>query len=945
MFPLLDFQNAIVQKLLHEDALSILAQGLGHIRIATELVRFCATNHSLVLVINSSSTQEQHILQSLLQANSTKNDELSNLHIVNTDTNPASRAKIYLQGGVLFVTSRILLVDILNQNIPLQLVTGILVFNAHSVSPDGNDAFILKLYRDNNSEGFIKAISEKPYHFVKDFNQLEKSLKLLQLRTAHLWPRFEVNIIENLSNKIKVIEVRQKMSIKMIEAQQTILDCTVATVDFDEFEYSISTDFQTKVRNSLNPYWHRVNQKTKQLVNDLGTLRFLMNILIEYNCVDFNDFLESLLLSNINSNQSIFRNNVDSAWMLTDSGNLLFNIAKERVFRINKNNLLDSFVPNRLKSLGFPADLQLVLEPQSKWDTLSSILDDINSKLSKNKDKGSNNHPILIMVDSEYSLQQISGYLNTRNKDIDVPHVVEAGKYTGISRNHVDHKVEHGKYNKLLIEHLQKYFFYKRRTNQVRKMSSHNNTLPNVEPSSNKNANITVNRNPQYKRRRVRGSSLAASTSRQSSILQNTSPLELEKQSEQIANRIPESENSYSSIQNEFMNHSTRYITASDDVDEYYGLIPNEDLIYIRAYDSSLNLQVLEDLKPSTVIMYSPDIYFIRQLEIYQAQFPESDIEIHFLVYDNSIEEQKYLNELRREKEAFAQLVHTNSTMVIPLQQSGLSKDIETEQRMSLLRSVAPLNFSGNSSNLTHNSLGKSIGSSKLKVIVDMREFRSSLPFALYKSRPKNSGPGQFVDVVPKTLLVGDYILHDKCCVERKSVADLVQSLSSGRLYTQATSMSNYYEFPILLIEFNSNLSFSLSNIWEYSSENALSDVCSKLVMLIISFPKLRILWSPSPASSANYFLDLKENHPEPDVDRAVGIGTDESYESIDTQYNNTSFGILESLPGVGQSNAYKVANKVSNLSELCNLSLEEMQKLLGKSNGKELFMFVNQTN
>lgn len=58
-------------------------------------------------------------------------------------------------------------------------------------------------------------------------------------------------------------------------------------------------------------------------------------------------------------------------------------------------------------------------------------------------------------------------------------------------------------------------------------------------------------------------------------------------------------------------------------------------------------------------------------------------------------------------------------------------------------------------------------------VTVDMREFRSSLPPILY---------AEGVKIVPCTLQVGDYILSPEMCVERKSITDLIQSFSSGRL-------------------------------------------------------------------------------------------------------------------------------------------------------------------
>jgi ERCC4-type nuclease len=67
------------------------------------------------------------------------------------------------------------------------------------------------------------------------------------------------------------------------------------------------------------------------------------------------------------------------------------------------------------------------------------------------------------------------------------------------------------------------------------------------------------------------------------------------------------------------------------------------------------------------------------------------------------------------------------------------------------------------------------------RVIVDMREFRSSLPSLVH---------ARGMDIVPITLEVGDYVLSPEMCVERKSIPDLIGSLSSGRLYTQALSMT-----------------------------------------------------------------------------------------------------------------------------------------------------------
>src|SRR4051812_26622744 len=68
----------------------------------------------------------------------------------------------------------------------------------------------------------------------------------------------------------------------------------------------------------------------------------------------------------------------------------------------------------------------------------------------------------------------------------------------------------------------------------------------------------------------------------------------------------------------------------------------------------------------------------------------------------------------------------------------------------------------------------------KPRVIVDMREFRSSLPSLLH---------ARHTEPVPATLTVGDYVLTPDICVERKSIKDLIASFKNGRLYTQCESM------------------------------------------------------------------------------------------------------------------------------------------------------------
>ena len=141
------------------------------------------------------------------------------------------------------------------------------------------------------------------------------------------------------------------------------------------------------------------------------------------------------------------------------------------------------------------------------------------------------------------------------------------------------------------------------------------------------------------------------------------------------------------------------------------------------------------------------------------------------------------------------------------------------------------------------------------QIIVDVREFGSALPSLLYANQ---------MNLRPCTLEVGDYILTPNICVERKSLPDLIQSFKSGRLFVQAEAMCIHYRTPILLIEFSQLRAFD-AGLYGVgggipSGPNDVSDVGSKLTLLALTFPKLRIIWSSSPAATAEIFADLKVN-------------------------------------------------------------------------------------
>lgn len=55
-----------------------------------------------------------------------------------------------MEGGVFFISTRILVVDLLKSRVPVSHITGIIVLRAHTILESCQEAFALRLYRQKN---------------------------------------------------------------------------------------------------------------------------------------------------------------------------------------------------------------------------------------------------------------------------------------------------------------------------------------------------------------------------------------------------------------------------------------------------------------------------------------------------------------------------------------------------------------------------------------------------------------------------------------------------------------------------------------------------------------------------------------------------------------------------------------------------------------------------
>lgn len=999
---LLPYQKRIVVEMLKEDGLTILARGLGLLKIASNLIHAldvagsglndldmskpkiseaAASRKSLVIVLGTRETELDLIKEELRELavidgmatvypdeESDDEDESEPLDssfkrqrgitVMNTETATTAqkREKMYSNGGIFVVTSRIFVVDLLAHTIDPTKITGVVVMHAERVEVNSIESFILRLIRQKNKLAFIKALSEEPERFG-GFAPLGTMMKTLRVSKVFLWPRFHVNVIDSLSLRhlmylskrtgqwkkpqtvdiTSVVEIEVALSDSMRDVQTSAMECIESCiseikkrnpqieVEFWSLDNAMSQNFDKIIKAQLNPIWHNISAKTKRLVQDLSTLRQLLANIITYDCISFQKTLEPILESN--RQRILSMKHEESDWIQSNAGDALFQAAKERVFGPKRK-------PGE-KSTHH-------IEELPKWDQVAKILAEISSEKTSSDTQG----PTLIMCKSRNTAHQLSSYLRTM---------------TEIESSGFKHYSGQRYLSRLLKEYREwRRGFKNLRANlqqsrmEVKANQAATNTYNNGKrPESREGPSKYVK--PSNKRRRVRGGSAVAANSTDTHVKPGSA--DSQASTGATATGFEEEDNADLAILDEmpieFDPEADEGAHANDGVEvtsvqDSATLVTPHDLVIIRTYDAAKDGDFLQELSPSHIIMYEPDPSFVRQVEVYRSSNPYRPVRVYFLYYGLSVEEQQYLAAVRKEKDTFTQLIREKAALPIKI-----VNELDEEDPERAFRRIAAAGSDGNKT--TRIAGGQIVRTVKEppRIIVDHREFRSSLPGLIH---------AKHITLVPLMLTVGDFVLSPRICVERKSVADLISSFKDGRLYTQCEAMFRYYEQPCLLIEFDKAKSFSLEPFSEApgyggvtaatgavtSAETAKlmqEKIQTKLVILLLHFPRLKVIWSSSPTQTAEIFYDLKlGDAAEPDVEACAGFGVRDALliAESDRVYNHAAIDFVKALPGVTAANYRALVNEYRTLQDLCRASVGELGRLVGDENARKMMSFLS---
>ncbi|ROT34765.1 DNA repair protein rad16 [Sodiomyces alkalinus F11] len=955
----LEYQQALFQELRSEDELIVLARGLGLMRLVTNLLHsYDAAGNNLIIIVGAEDRENAWIGEALAEhAAISMSPKARGLTVVNTDfTSVGAREKMYARGGIFSITSRILIVDLLTSLLNPETITGIMVLHADRVSTTSLEAFILRIYRQKNKIGFLKAFSDNPDPFSTGFAPLATMMRNLFLKKASLWPRFHVVVAESLEGKKKkaeVIELEVPMTDSMRDIQNAILECVEVSIhelkkanagalDMDgwNLDSALLKNFDVVVRRQLEPNWHRVSWKTRQIVNDLTVLRGLLHSVLTFDAVAFLQHLDTIYAAHSPPPGSTRQN--QSPWLFLDAAQTIFETARKRVYAAS----------TRPAVAGPDIDaLQPVLEELPKWSVLAEVLEEIDRDLWFDPPvRDDSNGTILVMCSDANTCRQLRDYLQTMHVKPKTNEPERAKmKKTKDVRDDDDDDDDDDK-SKLsaafmMRRKLRNYLNWKKEFARVSATLFSENQRALNGATDGRSGQPLRGKAPPNKRRRVRGGGAIGAISGRA---ENGSVVPLADRPSDVAGLVAQVQ----ATEEEKAQHQKADAVADvvadplDDMEDYYQLYEMQDLVVIHAYDGDQDEHVLEEVKPRYVIMYEPDAAFIRRVEVYRSSHNSRHVRVYFLYYGGSVEEQRYLSTVRREKDAFTKLIKERASMSLVMTTAaadaahGHGAGFDDPQE-AFLRTVNTRIAGGGRLAAT---------AQQPRVVVDVREFRSSLPSLLH---------GRSMEIVPCMLTIGDYVLSPNLCVERKSIGDLVASLKDGRLYAQAEAMFQHYKNPLLLIEFDQNKSFTLEPFADLSSASSASsassssssstappsvssDVQSKLVLLTLAFPQLRILWSSSPFQTAEMFEALKSQEHEPDPLTAVRAGLDRDMRADDQSFNLEPQEMLGIVPGVTPKNIKNIVLETENLREVANMSQEELEPLVGRQAARQMHEFFN---
>jgi ERCC4-type nuclease len=207
----------------------------------------------------------------------------------------------------------------------------------------------------------------------------------------------------------------------------------------------------------------------------------------------------------------------------------------------------------------------------------------------------------------------------------------------------------------------------------------------------------------------------------------------------------------------------------------------------------------------------------------------------------------------------------------------------------------------------------------KIFVIADDREKNSNVSFYLK----------EFGAVVSfKRIEIGDYIISENVCIERKSSSDFVSSIIDGRVFNQAEEMKRNFDKAVIIVEGRNND----GRITENAYKGAIASLIMNYDAVVVNVE------NEKEAARMIYFLAKKEQE---EFERSVAIKGKKKPKDIKEMQQF----FLSSLPGVSSVIAKRMLQNFGSVKDIVNAGEKEIESIKGlrKKEAKRIYQIFNE--
>ncbi|MFN3527665.1 MAG: ERCC4 domain-containing protein, partial [Candidatus Altarchaeaceae archaeon] len=181
-----------------------------------------------------------------------------------------------------------------------------------------------------------------------------------------------------------------------------------------------------------------------------------------------------------------------------------------------------------------------------------------------------------------------------------------------------------------------------------------------------------------------------------------------------------------------------------------------------------------------------------------------------------------------------------------------------------------------------------------------------------------------------KHLEVGDYILSEDVCVERKTGDDFLQSIVDKRLLEQGENLARNFRIPIIIIE----------GELDYSSRNIHPNAIRGIIAALICDFGISIIQTRDVQETAEIIYAIAKREQEEKKKVVALRGEKKAYTLAERQRF-----VVESLPYVSAVLARRLLNKFKTISRIANASTKELMKVeeIGKKKAEEIYKVLHE--